>query len=639
MSEARPTEAPKTYTVEEAIALGFQHHQAGELQHAEQFYRQILTVEPSHPDALHLLGLIAHQVGQLAAAGQLMEKALEAQPDGAMILNGLGSVRLDQGRFQEAVSHYEKALTIQSDSAAVCNNLGAAYEGLGKVDQAVESYRKAIVAQPDMVESHNNIGRLLRDQGAYHEAETALRDALQHQPDYDEALNNLGTVLAAQGDLEEAQTCFEKCIAIRPDFFNAHNNLGVINKDMGCLEQAEICFNKVLELAPESAEAHNNLSTIYWELGRMDESLASCRRALELKPDLVNAYITYVRSQKCVSGDATLEAMAHLYQQETLPDEQKGNLAFALAKAHEDMACDEEAFRYLEEGNAVRRACFDYDHDVMATRFDAIKRRFSSDFVAARQGGGLQDKRPIFILGMPRSGTSLVEQILASHSQVHGAGELTDLAHVMVDYCPLDDPDAWFQRAGELSLDSMQEIAEKYLKRLKSFAPESAFITDKMPNNFLYLGWIRLAMPEARIIHCRRNAMDTCFSVYKTNFEGAQPFAYDLEELGRYYRLYEGLMGHWNSLFAGAIFELRYEEMVADQEGVTRRLLDHCGLSWEPGCLAFHTTKRQVATASASQVRRPIYKESVARWKRFEQQLQPLRDALESPRASSMENS
>jgi hypothetical protein len=300
--------------------------------------------------------------------------------------------------------------------------------------------------------------------------------------------------------------------------------------------------------------------------------------------------------------------------------------AFAAAKAYDDLKRYDDAFAYLTRANALKRKAIAYDEPQVLNLFERIRSTFTAALVDAKAGGGSAAQTPIFVLGMPRSGTTLVEQILASHPRVKGAGELKDMNETINSVRGSDGMQlAYPEFVADLSRDDLVRIGDAYTSRLARHAPGAERITDKMPSNFYFLGLIHLALPGAKIIHTQRNPVDTCLSCFSKLFAGEQNQTYDLAELGRYYRAYHGLMAHWRSVLPkGAFLDVQYEDVVADTETQARRILDHCGLAWSPAVLDFHRTERPVKTASARQVRQPIYGSSVARWRNYERFLGPL---------------
>jgi len=304
------------------------------------------------------------------------------------------------------------------------------------------------------------------------------------------------------------------------------------------------------------------------------------------------------------------------------------HLGFGLAKAHEDLGHYEKSFAYLLEANTLKRRSFKFDMEDAERRFRHLTELFEPSLYARLQGSGSPDQTPIFIVGMPRSGTTLVEQILSSHPQVQGAGELPWLKEIIENAFGAIDDDAFYDRVREADIETFSRIGAGYAGRLRERSDGAAFVTDKMPFNFQFVGMINLVLPKAKIVHCRRDPLDTCLSIFKNYFSEGNHFAYDMGELGRFYNLYRGVMAHWETVLPGRVFDIGYEDLVSDQETGSRALLEYCGLEWDDACLAFHKTDRTVVTNSSAQVRKPIYRDSVRSWKRYEDQLAPLIEAL-----------
>jgi hypothetical protein len=320
--------------------------------------------------------------------------------------------------------------------------------------------------------------------------------------------------------------------------------------------------------------------------------------------------------------------METLLSQNTLSDDQRMHLAFALGKAYEDLGEYGKSFNSLLHGNNLKRKTYDYTGEETKGLFQSIKKLCNADFISRHLKNGISDSTPIFIVGMPRSGTSLVEQILASHPDVYGAGELEEFKMVLLDLTKTRILSDAYSSLSKKDKGLIAGIGTEYLSRLRRNSDKGKFITDKMPHNFQHVGIIRLALPNAKIIHCTRDPMDNCFSIYKNYFSGIHRYAYELGELGQYYNLYQDLMKYWYSLFPDFIYEIKYEELVENQEAESKRLIQFCGLPWVDECYSFYNTSRQVATASATQVRKPIYKDSVQLWKKYRSQLEPLWSVL-----------
>ena len=645
--------------LQQALAL----HQAGSLPEAEALYRQILSADPDNPDALHYLGMLAHQAGKNEIAIELISRALRCRPDYVNALNNLGIILNDQGKLDEAAANYRRALALKPDYAEALNNLGGTLVSQGKLDEAIASFMQAISLKPDFAEAYYNLGNGLKDQGKLHEAVACFRRALASQPDYIAAYNTLGIALCDQGKLDEAVACFRQALTVKPDDAEAHNNLGVALsyqgkldeavasftralflkpdyaeaqynlgnglKDLGQLDEAVACFRRALSLKPDYAEAHYNLGFIFSQLGKMDDAIACFSKTLSLKPDYVMAFKGLSTIVQYTAVDDVVLAMENIYNnKKEMPVADRVDLGFALGKVFEDLRDYDKSFTFILAANLLKRGSFEYSIQNEQDFFSRIKNTFSPDFFASRHGSGYLDGTPIFIVGMPRSGTTLVEQILASHPLVFGAGELTVLTGLANDICAGGAAAPFPACLPDLEGDAFTKMGSEYMEKIREHSKDAQYITDKMPNNFLHVGLIKTILPNAKVIHCMRDPMDNCFSIFKKNFMGTHRYAYDMVELGRYYNLYQDLMAHWGKVLPGFMYTIRYEEVVSDQQSQTKSLLDYCGLPWDEDCLAFHKTERKVSTASLAQVRRPLYKDSVELWKRYEKQLEPLRKAI-----------
>ena len=572
-------------------------YRAGRLQDAEQIARQVLASDPRHADALHLLGLIVEQRGQHAEAIDLLLQAIALRGEVPAYHNNLGNALMAAHRLDDAIAHYRRALALQPGLAQTHNNLGNALVNLGQADEATEHYRKALALNPDYVEVYNNLGFALQGQGRRDEAMEQYRHALALNPDYAQAHNNLANALAAEGRFAEALASYDQAIALRPDYAQAHHNRGMVLRDLGDLAQAEQAYEKSIEAAPGRARYYRSLVDV----------------------------------KQFAAGDAHLVAMEAMAQDigALSPDDQ-AELHFALAKACAGLRQYERSFAHLLAGNAIKRRETAYDEAATLGFLDRMRAVFTPELLRARQDIGDPSDVPVFIVGMPRSGTTLVEQILASHPAVFGAGERDDIIRAATALHAPGDPAVVFPEAvAYLSGDVLRRLGAAYVATMVATAPQAARITDKMPANFAYIGLIRLILPNARIIHVRRDPVDTCLSCFSTMFAMGQPQSWDLAELGRYYRGYAALMQHWRStLPPDAMLEVNYEAVVADLEREARRLVAYCGLEWDPACLRFHSTERPVRTASATQVRQPIYDSSVGRWRAYGDLLRPLIEAL-----------
>jgi tetratricopeptide (TPR) repeat protein len=506
--------------------------------------------------------------------------------------SNLGAALLAQGLAPDALRHFERALAVDPRHFEARNNLATALVSLGRFAEAAVHYERALELCPRRAATHFNLAGALAQLGKIDEAIERYRDALRIMPDYAAAHNNLANLLAAQGSSAAAVAHYRRVIAIDPNHAGAHNNLGNMLRDQGDFSAALEHFDRAVALRP-APETHYNRAEI----------------------------------KTFRAGDPDLAALEALARRGDWSPEQSPFVHFALAKALEDSGDYARALRHLQRGNDLKRGRIRYDEAAVARLFRRIAQVFDRQLIENRAGEGDPSPAPVFVLGMPRSGSSLIEQILASHPQIHGAGELEILERVAGPHFP--------EGIESLADDDLRRMGADYLDRLPRLADGKLRVIDKLPANFLRIGLIRLILPGARIIHTVRNPIDTCVSCYSKLFAGGQHFTYNLAELGRYYRLYDNLMAHWRSVLPpGAMIEVSYEDVVDDLEGQARRLIDYCGLPWDDRCLAFHKNTRTVRTASAVQVRKPLFRSSLQRWRRFESGLGPLLDALEQTPSS-----
>ncbi|PRC94363.1 tetratricopeptide repeat-containing sulfotransferase family protein [Solimicrobium silvestre] len=465
------------------------------------------------------------------------------------------------------------------------------------------------------------LGTVHRRQGRKDEAVAALKNAAELMPEDAEAHNNLGNALREQGRSIDAETLYRHALELRPTYVEAHYNLGCVLKDQKRVEEAETQYRRALELNPDYVPAHNNLGNVLKEQGRLEEACASLETAITIKPNFIESHYSLSSLKTYHENDPHQDMLeALLGEVKAMPVEARIRYWFALGKMREDVGLYDASFAAYQEANRLQHALLPFDETADEAAHKRMMDVFSKEFLAQRARPIDIGKAPIFIVGMPRSGTSLLEQILSSYPGVFGAGELSDMSEVITAALP----DAAFERfpdvVPDFSADDFKRLGEHYSERVARLAPTATHITDKMPANYYYVGMIYLMFPNAKIIHAMREPMDSCFSCYSRLFNMKNlAFSYDQGTLGRSYVRYIKLMRHWHEVLPpGTILDLRYEDMVADTEGQARRLLDYIGLPWNDQCLAFHENKRRVKTASAAQVRKPIYKTSLARWKRYE---------------------
>ncbi len=638
-------------------------HNEGQLAEAEKRYQKILLADDCNFDALYRLGLIRVQQGRFGDAAKMFRRAIKADRRSADAHHHLGvalaglrrhaeaieryqhALALDPrlaeahnnlahslqvlGRNQEAMGHYEQALAIKPDYPEAQNNLCVVLQTLGRPSEAIPHCLAAIAARPTYVEAHKNLGHILAGLNRQEEAAASYAKAIALRPNDVEARVGLGRALERLERLEEAVDQFKETLARAPDDVAALNGLGAAVHTLGRSEEALALHRRALALKPKDVEAHSKLGEVLLALGRTQEASTAMEKAVALSPRKAGYYWNLAYGKRFRDGDSHLAAMLRLSGRlASLNEEEQIDLHFALGKALGDLGRHEESFRHLVEGNALMRRRLPYDEGKALGRFERMRRVFTPALMHEKSGLGDPSQQPVFIIGLPRSGTTLIEQILASHPKVFGAGELYEMTR-LAERVRAADGSAIPEAVAAMSGAALQQLGGDYLRAVSRLAPQAERITDKMPGNFALAGLIHLALPNARIIHACRDPRDTAFSCFSLLFARGQAFSYDLAELGRYCRAYGTLMAHWRAVLGAAMLEVAYEELVGDLEGQARRIVAYCGLDWHDACLAFHRTQRSVRTASAAQVRTPIYQSSVGRWRVHQDRLQPLLAALE----------
>ncbi|MBE1160732.1 tetratricopeptide repeat-containing sulfotransferase family protein [Dyella acidiphila] len=661
-------DAPDKRDIETLVAL------IGQKQHAaaEALARRLVQQHPTHGAAWQALGAALRAQGRVADAVDAQRRAVALLPWDAMGHYVLGESLMAMQQPAAAAESFHSARSIKPDFADAHFKLGNALAVQNRYSEAAEAYRQVIALRPQLSEAQANLGFTLMSAGDYAQAETHLRAALHAHPDSAPIHNAMGVVLYGQLRMDEAAQSFRRLTMLLPNDAEAHANLGNALREMGAYAEAEISYRRALALNERFARAHFDLSGLLYMQERYAEAEQGYRRALELKPDYVEACNNLGRSirrqgrldeardcfdrARTIDPDAVetyfnLASLRSFTPEHPEPAHMEKLVAkvpflkeharirywFALGKMREDLGRYSDAFAAYAEGNRLKHAQIAPDERSRVALIDNVRSVFDRAFLAKHALPVSPDARtPIFIVGMPRSGTSLIEQILSTHPNVHGAGELPELEDSL--FALATDAGVPAERyphiAAQLAPEALHHLGDTYIEHVWKLAPQATHITDKMMSNFAHIGMIRMMFPQAKIIHAMRDPMDSCFSCYATLFaKNNLDFTYDLGSLGRYYRRYIELMSYWRQVLpAGAMLELRYEDMVADTEAQARRLLDYLGLPWDPRCLDFHENKRVVRTASAAQVRRPVYKSSVARWRHFEPHLGVLLEAVKDYR-------
>ena len=629
---------------------------------AEQLCRGALLDFPGEPNFLSLLGAALNRQGRGEEAEPLLRRALEEEPGYAKGHEELGRSLLLLGRFEEAIERLRRALELDPKLQSAQLALVQALAGAGHAEQADELMQAFLRADPAReliakAAEHHRAGRL-------EDAEAIYREILRRDPGNLEALRLLALIAMKTEHYGQAESLLKRAVEIAPDFLAAWIDLSRAQLERQDLKAALASIERAVQISPHSANVNINLANVQARSGQHDKAIATYRRAIELAPDLPSGHLGLGNTLKTVGlqaeaieayrratamradmseawwslsnlktfrfEDHDIEAMQQQLEAPEVSDEAQVQFCFALAKAHEDRGDYARAFELYDRGNRTRRAQEHYDPVETESVNERIMNVFDAVFLAQHAGRGHPDPAPIFVVGLPRSGSTLIEQILASHSQVDATHELPEAGRLIKQINRArNDRITYPEAVRDFSDENWAALGRSYIDLTRQHRREAPYFIDKMPNNFASIGLLSLVLPNARFINARRHPLDTCWSCYKQLFARGQPFTYDLMELGEYYLQYERMMAHWHAVLPGRVLDVPYESVVADHAAQTRRLLEFCGLPWEEACLRFHETERAIRTASSEQVRLPIYGSSIGVWKHYAQELAGLIEILE----------
>ncbi len=641
------------------------------LEDAVAAYLRALEISPRLPEVCNNLGNALRRLGKTDEAVVRYRQAIEEKPDFAEAHSNLGNALRGLGKPSEAAASYQRALGIKPHYPEAWNNLGNALLDLKRFGEAAESYQSALRRKPDFAEAHSNLGNALRALARREEAIVCYRRALALLPEFAGAHSNLGDTLRDLGKLEAAAASCARAVELAPNLAGPHNSLGNVLLDLGKLDEAEASYRRALALQPRFAEACVNLGLLLRQRGLAAAAEASCRAALEAQPDSAPALVLlaelradagdFAQAEVLLQHAAALDAdspeawagMAHLRKMTDddaawaeqaqrvagrgLPPRQEVPLRFAIGKYFDDVKNHPQAFANFRRAHELEAGYGErYDRRQQTLAVDRLIDAYDDAWTRGIRPAASGSERAIFIVGMPRSGTTLAEQILASHPDVFGAGELPFWRDATLDFrtaASRGQARADMATGDGANGDIVSRLGGEYLELLKNLSADAPRVVDKMPANFWCLGLIHEALPEARIIHLQRHPVDTCLSIYFQHFKSALSYADDLEDLAHFYVEYQRIMSHWRSrLPAQTMLEVPYESLVADPEVWSRKMLQFIGLSWDPRCLDFHQTTRSVMTASKWQVRQKMSRSSIERWRHYEQFIGPLLTLVHQPR-------
>lgn len=648
--------------LQQVLAQAAQQHQAGELRQAEAGYRQVLQWEPANSDAAYLLGVLYYQEGRFENAVRAFEYAIKGNSSDVVYHLNLGSALQELGRLDEAEMVYQHAARLGPDTPELHNNLGTIYLLREELDKAEDEYREAIRLQPDFALARCNLSGVLLSlekvdeaaqmlqpvlaSGLFQEeasmgmakiserreqpqlAVTYYQRALEYNPRSSRACGSLANLYKKSGTAIKAIPLYQKALELEPESIDYRIGLSEALIDQGKIDEAVALMEDALDMAPEQAQVLYTYGEIMKKAGRHEEAMRYYRKVLGVNPQAYSVYLDIAQVKKYTPDDPVIDEINGVLDASVLDEQTATDLHFALGKIYSDCREYDQSFEHYAAGNRLRRGQVEFSIEEHRRFTDRLIETFSADFFHHRTWAGNGSELPLFIVGMPRSGTTLTETIISSHPQVYGAGELEDLARIGEHFAQGIEDGRYPECMPYVKEEVLAATSARFIENLRALSPGSRHITDKMPHNFLNVGLIHYLFPKARIIHIRRDPLDNCLSIFFQSFREHR-YSYELGELGQYYREYQRLMEHWSTTLGGVMLEVRYEELIDNQEEVTRRVIDFCGLEWDEACLQFHTNRRAVQTASHLQVRQPIYKSSAGRWRRYEKHLAPLREALQ----------
>jgi tetratricopeptide (TPR) repeat protein len=624
---------------------------------------EILKFFPAADPAQHILGAAYRLQGRLPEALKVLEPLAARLPGSAPILHELGLCLGAAGRGKDAIEVLQKAVASDPRHAHAWLALGDQYGMAGNVAESQKAYEKHMYANarhPELIQA----AEYLRN-GNPVKSEQLIRGILQRDPTDATAMRLLAEIGIRVGRYGDARNLLERCLKLNPSFQLARYNYAVVLIHMqafakaldeidtllsddpgnpgyrnlkgtvlvrkGDYEDALVVYEEILKDHPNQARVLMSYGHTLKTLGRQDEAIAAYRKSIEINPGIGETYWNLANLKTFRFTDDEIAAMCGQVANQGSDPEDLAHIAFALGKAYEDRENYDKSFDFYARGNAIRRTRHPHDPDQNSADTESQIKSLTADFFAARKGYGCQAPDPIFILGLPRAGSTLLEQILASHSQVEATAELltiTAISRQLGGVRKGHTASKYPEIMTTLSQEQFAQLGERYLEATRVQRHGKPFFIDKMPNNFLHIGLIHSILPNARIIDARRHPMAGCFAAFKQLFTNGQTFTYDLADIGRYYADYVRVMDHWDEVLPGRVHLVQYEELVADPEGQIRGLLEYCGLPFEEGCLRFYETDRAVLTPSAEQVRQPIYTDAVEQWRNYETHLGPLKEAL-----------
>ncbi len=612
--------------------LGATLLKAGEFEEAEEMLRRTIQLAPSFAKPHEDLGYLLVEQGRAEEALPVLTTATRLDPSLERAHLCLGKALALLGRGKEADVAFERSFELNPVRKTLA--IAAEHQKEGRLKEAQALYRQVLQANPENVDALRMMGKIALGEFRIDEAERYFRRTVTLAPDFVGAIIDLGQALKEQSRFEEAIGNFRRAIEMEPANVRANFLLGSTLSPSALTYEAIDAFQRTLELRPDHVGAQLGLGHVLKTVGRQEEAVEAYRECIRLRADNGPTYwsLANLKTYRLSSDD--IQEMKAQLEDGDLDKESKVNFLFALAKATEDSGDFDSAWQYYEKGNAERRMMEYYDPVSTEAMNDKVIEVFDQEFLVEHSGQGDADSAPIFVIGLPRSGSTLIEQILASHSRVEGTSELPYVAHATASLNRnRADGVNYPEAVRELAPDNFKSLGREYLRAAQMHRTEGApHFIDKMPNNFPSVGFIRLILPNAKIIDARRHPLDSCLSCFRQLFARGQPFTYDLTDIGEYFLEYQRLMDHWHEALQGQVLTVQYEDVVQDFDNQVRRLLEFCELPWEDSCVRFYETDRPVRTASSEQVRQPVHTKSINFWRNFEDKLDELITVLEPVR-------
>ena len=589
---------------------------------------RVIKIAPDFAKAYEDIATAYFLMGDLEQSEKYLKKSLELDPKVFTAWKSLGDILFDQGKKEEANKAYKEAL--KTDSRYEEMTKAMALISKGQSVEAESIYRGILAKDPKNVDALRLLALLASRNGAIDQAISMLLKCTELAPDYAMAWDNLGKMYRQKEDYIKSIKCLQKATELRPEWPQGWAGLGTVYTRASLHEEGIQAYLKSISLKDNQPRVHLSLGHVYKTIGLQEESIKSYKKTIELDPQNGEAYWSLANLKTYRFTNEEVSEMLEQLKNKDLPDREKVHFQFSLGKSYEDEKKFKRSFDFYLRGNNLNRGRNTYDPKAIEAMVEREIRFFNNEFFKKRETWGAPNNDPIFIVGLPRSGSTLIEQILASHSDVEGTMELPNMLNIARKLGNTSREGSNYPEIlDSISKSESIELGEQYIKETQRLRSKSPYFIDKMPNNFSHVGLINLILPNSKIIDARRNPMDTCFSCFKQLFARGQAFTYDLQEIGRYYLSYIRLMDHWQKVLPDKVYLVEYEKMISNQEEETKKLLKFCDLSFQENCLKFYENKRAVKTASSEQVRQPIYKRGINYWKNFEESLVDLKVSLQ----------